>query len=206
MKAIQTSMQRIPEPQWVVSLFLLPAALLSTCLQAQQCSPKTTQGRYIVTCDGYLKPGPLAPLVPAKELGIATADADGNFAGAPGTLSLGGQILQHSVKGTEQIQPDCTGAITYQQTINGQPAPDLHITFVVSDRGNRIDGMATDPGSVFSCVLRRLDSRTDETLNQAPTGAVPTRFPNASKSRPLPTNRVFTSSKGPQSTPFFRKN
>lgn len=208
MKVSQKVMQRIPESQRMVALFLLPAAFLSTCLRAQQCTTKTTQGRYMVTCDGYLRPGPTAPLIPARTLGIATADAEGNFAGGPGgggAFSLGGQILQQSVKGTEQIEPDCTGTITYQQTINGQPVPDLHIAFIVSERGNRIDGIATDPGNVYSCVLRRLDSKAEETRSQATAGASPRPLPKGSKSRLLPA-KVYPSSRGLQALPSFRKN
>lgn len=157
MKALRSNMPRMRKTQVLVALFVFPTALLSTLgIHAQQCSPKTTEGRYLVVCDGFLTPGPQAPLVAAKEIGIGTGDEDGTFV-AKGTLSLGGQVVEQTVKGTEQINPDCTGSITYTQTINGQPAPDFHDTFVVSDHGNRIDGMSVDPGSVFSCVLRRLD-------------------------------------------------
>jgi hypothetical protein len=71
-------------------------------------------------------------------------------------------ILKQTVTGTEDLQPSCTGTITYKQIINGQPAPDFHDVFVVSHHGKRIDGMAADPGSVFSCVLSRLSEHHDE--------------------------------------------
>lgn len=115
----------------------------------------------MVVCSGYLTPPqpPNAPLVPAKILGTASADEGGTFNGNA-TTSFGGMLLTQTVKGTEQLKSDCTGTITYTQTINGQPGPPLDIAFVVSEHGDRIDGLATDPGTVLSCELRRLSILT----------------------------------------------
>jgi hypothetical protein len=135
----------------------LPAFLLLTNgLHGQICSTPVTRGTYVVICSGYLSPSANAPLVPAKILGTATADDNGAFKGNT-TVSLGGMaVLTQTVSGTEKLNPDCTGSITYAQTINGQPGPPLDITFVVSQHGDRIDGLATDPGTVLSCTLTRL--------------------------------------------------
>jgi hypothetical protein len=139
-----------------IALFALLAVLLTaSSVRAQQCSAKTTVGRYVVVCEGYLTPGPNAPLTVAKELAVVTADATGTFKGT-GTLSLGGAIVEQAVNGVAVISSDCTGTITYHQTIDGQPVPDFHDTFVITEGGDRIDGMATDPGSVFSCRLLRI--------------------------------------------------
>jgi hypothetical protein len=119
-----------------------------------KCSTRTTAGKYLVVCSGFLSPAPNAPLVPAKELALATADRSGTFTGT-GTISIGGTILQLTVKGTEELNPDCIGTITYQTTINGQAGPPLDITFFVSQDGDIIDGLVTDPGSVFACKLTR---------------------------------------------------
>ena len=135
-------------------LFVLGLGLAASAANAQQCSPKTTAGKYLVVCDGYLPPAPGLPAVPAKELAIATADKNGTFNGN-GTISVGGVILQQTVSGTEQLDPDCTGSITFQQTLNGQPAPPIDITFVVSQHGDRINGLVVDAGTVFSCKLTR---------------------------------------------------
>jgi hypothetical protein len=123
-------------------------------LAAQHCSEATTVGRYIVVCDGYLSPAPNAPLVPAKLLATSTSNFTGQIK-AIGTLSLGGQILTQTVSGTEKVNSDCTGTVTYTQTINGQPGPPISFTFVVSGGGEHIDGMSIDSGTVFACVLRR---------------------------------------------------
>ena len=63
-----------------LSFFLLPALLLFVNNSgrangnprphaAHGCSTKTTVGRYFVICNGFLSPGPNAPLLPAKLLG-----------------------------------------------------------------------------------------------------------------------------------------
>jgi hypothetical protein len=118
------------------------------------CSPSTNVGKYIVVCDGYLTPGPNAPLTPARVLSVGSS----NFAGeinATGTVNIGGVIVTQQVTGTEKVNSDCTGTVTYSQTINGQRAGSISFTFVISENGNRIDGLSTDPGSVPSCVLTR---------------------------------------------------
>ena len=133
---------------------LLLLVLVASSLQAQQCSTRTTAGRYLVRCDGFLTPGPNAPQVPAKTLAIATADKQGNFTGS-GTVSVGGVTVTQTLTGTEQINPDCTGTITYSQTINGQAGPPINITFVVSEGSDQIDGLVTDAGNTFACNLTR---------------------------------------------------
>ncbi len=123
---------------------------------AERCSNRTTEGTYSVVGEGYLSTGPNTPLLPAKLISLITADANGTYTGT-GTISIGGQIFVQTVVGTQQLNWDCTGSITYRETIGGQPSPDLHFTFIVSNHGNRIDGLSVDPGTVFSAVLRRLD-------------------------------------------------
>jgi hypothetical protein len=135
------------------------ALLIGTHLQAQQCTSRTTFGKYLVRCDGYLSLGPGAPQVPAKTLSTATADRNGHFTGS-GTVSLGGAIVTQTVSGTAAVNPDCTGTITYAQTINGQPGPPIDITFVISEGGDKIDGLVTDPGSTYACSLSRV-SKTE---------------------------------------------
>jgi hypothetical protein len=146
-----TSMKHLAS---ILALASLVTIAVASENQAQQCSTRMTAGKYAVVCDGFLTPAPNSPLVPAKLLSVATGDRYGNFTGE-GTISLGGTILQQTVKGTEKLNPDCTGTITYQTWINGQPGPPLDIAFFVSQRGDTIDGLATDSGAVFACRLTR---------------------------------------------------
>jgi hypothetical protein len=140
----------------VVCLFVQMLFLAANAAGAPHCSARTTVGRYLVVCEGFLSPAPNSPLVPARQLATVSADASGTFKSSDGILTLGGIVLQSAVIGTGLTKPDCTGSITYQQTINGQAAPDLHISYVVSKNGDEIDGIILDPGSVFSCHLTRI--------------------------------------------------
>jgi hypothetical protein len=123
---------------------------------AHACSTKTTVGRYFVICNGFLSPGPNTPLLPAKLLGTLNADDNGTFTGTSTVMIGGGPPLTQAVVGTENLNSDCNGTITYDQKINGQQGPPLDITFFVSDEGDRLDGLVVDPGTVFSCELRRV--------------------------------------------------
>jgi hypothetical protein len=143
-----------------LSLLLSPAALFlggnPWVHRVDQFSTKTTAGRYLVECDGYLSPAANAPLLPAKLLGTVSADDEGNFTGSSTVMIGGGPSHKQTVTGTEHLNPDGTGTITYDQIIDNQQGPPLDITFVASKHGERIDGLATDPGTVFSCNLRRI--------------------------------------------------
>jgi hypothetical protein len=141
---------------FVAALFLFTARARSKgSPQDHGFTTESTAGRYIVVCNGYLSPGPNAPLLPAKLLGTVTADDGGTFTGSSILMIGGGPPHTQTVTGTEQLNPDGTGTITYDQKIDNQQGPPLDITFIVSKKGDRIDGLATDPGTVFSCELRR---------------------------------------------------
>lgn len=129
------------------------------------CSTSTTVGQYLVVCDGYLTPAPNAPLTPAKILAVASSNFAGEHNGT-GTASIGGLIVTQQVTGIAKVNSDCTGSVTYTQTINGQPGPPLSFTFVISENGNRLDGLSTNPGSVLSCVLTRTSRQLSGSLQQ----------------------------------------
>ena len=149
-----------------ILFFFVPALFLSAARARSNGSPQdhhftaeSTAGRYIVVCNGYLSPGPNAPLLPAKLLGNVTADDSGTFTGSSTVMIGGGPPHTQTVTGTEQLNPDGTGTITYDQRIDNRQGPPLDITFIVSEKGDRIDGLATDLGTVFSCELRRTSKR-----------------------------------------------
>lgn len=142
-----------------ISIALTVLFAFSVIANAQEkCSVRNTAGTYVVKCNGYLTPGPNAPMVPSALLAKATADKDGNWSGSGGTLSLGGAIVTQDVQsvGPAQVNPDCTGNITYSQTINGQPGPNIHFNFIVEKDSDVIDGIGSDPGTVYSCTLTRV--------------------------------------------------
>jgi len=169
---------------------LLTSLLIAGNASAQQITTRTTAGTYSVVCDGYLTfPNPFPPtsfppsvqFAPAKALGTATGDSSGHFTGSV-TLSVGGfAVVTQAVSGTETVNPDGTGAISYATTIDGNPGPPLDISFVVSEYGDRIDGLTTDPGTVFACVLRRI-SRKDGELSLLNPERSPRKLPAAQSS------------------------
>jgi hypothetical protein len=141
----------------IASGLLVQGLLLTgSAAAAQQCSARTTVGRYLVVCDGFLTLAPNGPLMAAKELATVVSNSSGTFNSIDGIITVGGIILNGIATGTALTKPDCTGTITYRQTINGEQAPDLHIAYVVSKNGDVIDGIDTDPGAVFSCHLTRI--------------------------------------------------
>jgi hypothetical protein len=139
------------------ALTLLAAVALIPVTFAQgnsnTCSNSNTAGTYSVVCDGWTVPTAGAPLVPIKQVGIATGDASGNWSGAT-TINIAGQTVIPDAKVTGQgtVNSDCTGSITYNK---GTPNP-INITFVVNLKTEEIFGLVTDKGSVISCVLKRM--------------------------------------------------
>lgn len=124
-------------------------------LAGQQCSPQTTRGFWAATCDGYLAPAPGQPLQPTRLLATCTSSRTA-FWDCEGTVNVGGQILPQVLHGQAINDENCTGTITYTQTIFSQPAPDLNIRYVILDDGDTIKGLPVDSGQVLSCVLNRI--------------------------------------------------
>jgi hypothetical protein len=124
-------------------------------LAGPQCTAHTTRGFWAATCDGYLAPAPGASLQPARLLSTCTTSRSA-FWDCEGTVNVGGQILPQELHGQAFNNENCTGTITYIQTIFGQPAPDLNIRYVILDGGDTIKGLPIDPGQVLSCVLNRI--------------------------------------------------
>ena len=125
-----------------LSLILVAVFAVNVVGNAQEkCSVGASVGTYVVKCNGYLTPGPNAPMVPATGLAKAVADKDGNWSGS-GTLSLGGAILSQKVQSVRpaQVNPDCTGTFTIDFT-DGRPP--VVTNFVVVGNGSEIDTVVT---------------------------------------------------------------
>jgi len=128
---------------------------------APHCTQQTTKGYWEFTCEGYLTPPPPAPavLVPSGTLATCTASKTG-FWICEGTVNLGGTILEQALHGQAINNENCTGTITYSQTIFGQPAPNLNVRYVIRDNGDTINGLPVDSGQVLSCVGHRISIDT----------------------------------------------
>ena len=141
------------------SLFILaPLCFVALpVLAGGNCSQQTTRGFWAFTCDGYLSPAPEAPLLPARLLGTCNASKTAYW-DCEGSANVAGQVPVQALHGQAHNNENCTGTITYTQTIFGQPAPDLNIRYVILDEGDKIKGLPIDPGQVLSCVLNRIST------------------------------------------------
>jgi len=113
------------------------------------CDQRTVAGTYGFQGQGTLGLGTPQP-IPAAETGVATADGAGNLTGNV-TFSLGGQILSTPFIGTYQVNPDCT--ISETMSFGTQTR---HQQGVVVDRGQQIDFIDTDLGTVLTRVAKRV--------------------------------------------------
>jgi hypothetical protein len=115
------------------------------------CDQRTVIGTYGFQGQGTLGLGTSQPIL-AAETGMATADGVGNLVGNV-TFSLGGQILSTPFTGTYQVNADCTisEAITFGTQTRHQQG-------VIVSRGQQIDFIDTDPGTVLTRVAKRVES------------------------------------------------
>jgi len=72
-----------------------------------------------------------------------------------GTLNPNGISLPWTFIGSYTLGADGRGQVTYDQTVAGSAAGQLHIDFVVMDGGKEIRGMPTDSGYIVTCELAR---------------------------------------------------
>jgi hypothetical protein len=124
---------------------------------ARPCTAATTKGSWVYTCEGTL---PAPAQTNTRILGSCTASKTGYFS-CTGTVNLGGLILSQGLNGQATTLPNCTGTISYTQTVGGSPAPNLDINYVVSEAGGAISGLPTNAGGVLSCSLKRIDKSDD---------------------------------------------
>ena len=140
------------------NMLTLSIVLLAACTVASAdsiCSTHTIRGSWGTTCQGNLSPAENAPLSPIRIIGTCTSTMDGVFT-CEGAMSLGGIILTQTMTGKAIVYENCTGTIRYTQTINGSPAPDMNIRFLIFDSGKTIKGMPVDRGTNLACTLTRM--------------------------------------------------
>ena len=121
------------------------------------CNAQTTRGSWMYTCEGTL---PAPAQTATRILGRCSATRAGYFS-CLGTVNLGGQIVSQGLQGQATTLPNCTGTISYAQTLNNVYAGQLDINYVVSAGGDAIDGLPTNSGGVLSCSLKRIDRDAD---------------------------------------------
>ena len=138
-----------------ISLVTLLSLAAGPALADSICSTHTIRGNYGVTCTGNLMPGPNAPLTPVRILGTCTSTLEGVFT-CEGTMSLAGTIMSQTMTGKAVVDENCTGTIKYTQTLDGNPAPDMNIRFLIFENGQLIKGLPVDKGTNLACTLKRM--------------------------------------------------
>jgi len=128
-----------------ISLLLLTLALAASSTltaHASACSNLTIQGTYAFTLHGQVfLPDGSTLLID----GIAkqSFDGKGNLAQVDAVATNGNLALGwRPGSGTYSVSADCTGT----QTISVPGLPDLHLQFIISQSGNTIHQVVTDPG------------------------------------------------------------
>jgi hypothetical protein len=76
-------------------------------------------------------------------------------------VNLGGQIVTQGLRGQANTQQNCTGRISYVQTLGGAPAGNLDINYVIHSKADAISGLPTNTGGVLSCSLHRIGNAPD---------------------------------------------
>jgi hypothetical protein len=142
-----------------ISLILLVMALAaSSAVSAHDrgCTNSIIKGDYAFTIHGQI----LTPNGPLLVDGVAktTFDGDGNLTQVD-AVAINGNIplIWRPSTGTYTVNSDCTGTMTLIST--GQPT--LHLAILVSQSGNHIHTVVTDPGFATTSDAERVWAHED---------------------------------------------
>lgn len=108
------------------------------------CSNATLKGAFAHTASGF-EIAPPAIAGPLAGVGIDTFDGNGGVT-TTATLSINGNIVPLTAKGTYQVNPDCSGTYIL---------PGTTLFFVIANSGNEIHAVCVDPGVVLNHTFRR---------------------------------------------------
>lgn len=108
------------------------------------CSNATLKGTFAHTASGF-EIAPAAIAGPLVGVGIDTFDGNGGVT-TTATLSVNGQIVPLTAKGTYQVNPDCSGTYVL---------PGTTLSIVIVNSGNEIHAICIDPGVVLSHTFRK---------------------------------------------------
>jgi hypothetical protein len=140
-----------------ILIALILGASATSAVADTACNLQTTRGSWVYTCEGTL---PVPSPTNTRMLGTCLASRTGYWS-CNGNVNLGGQIIPQKLDGQASIKADCTGFISYSQTLGGSPGPTLEIDYVVSEGGNSINGLPVSSGGVVSCSLKRISGLSD---------------------------------------------
>ena len=117
--------------------------------ESKGCSNASLKGSFSHRGSGSVTtPPPLAG--PFAGVGADTFDGNGNMTGTA-TVSINGNIVPVIETGAYNVNADCTGTFTVVFSTGGTTT----VSFVITDGGNEIQGICTDPGTIITHIFRR---------------------------------------------------
>ena len=135
-----------------VSIFSQPPVIGVVHAEGQRCGLSSVVGTYGVSGEGTVGVGTTHP-VQDTEVGLLTADGNGNVAGSV-TFSANGTLLAATYTGTYTVNSDCTANASITDSLGEH----LHETGVVLKGGAEIRFIGTDPGAQLARDAVRLDN------------------------------------------------
>jgi hypothetical protein len=133
----------------VMTIIAVFALALTTTRAAKAsdkgCSNATLKGPY-----SDQDTGTIVGLGPFAGVNVDRFDGHGNMT-INGLSSVNGSVSQGEETGTYQVNPDCTGTYTVQDSYGDT----FDAFFVISDDGNELRIVITDPNTVINCIARR---------------------------------------------------
>ncbi len=130
-----------------VALAVAPAANA----QYNGCSNASLRGTFAQTGSGVIT-SPPDQAGPFANVGTLYFDGNGSVTGAL-TISQNGASAQATETGTYTVNSDCTGTYTVQINPFGFSSQAF---FAIDSNGDELEIIVTDPGSVITCVAKKL--------------------------------------------------
>jgi hypothetical protein len=115
------------------------------------CSNATLRGSYAQTGTGVIT-APPDQAGPFADVGTLIFDGNGGLTGAL-VVSSNGSSSQATETGTYTVNSDCTGTYTVQIAPFGITSQAF---FAIDTNGDELEIIVTDPGSVITCVAKKL--------------------------------------------------
>ncbi len=115
------------------------------------CSNYTLRGTYAQTGTGAIT-APPDMAGPFANVGTLVFDGNGGVTGGL-VVNQNGSTAQATETGTYTVNSDCTGTYTVQISPFGITS---QASFVIDNSGDELEILVTDPGSVITCVAKRL--------------------------------------------------
>jgi hypothetical protein len=130
---------------------------LALCMSAtakaddKGCSANTLRGTYAQIGTGVIT-APPDQAGPFANAGTLIFDGNGGLTGAL-VVSSNGSSSQATETGTYTVNSDCTGTYTVQIAPFGITSQAF---FAIASNGDELEIITTDPGSVITCVAKKL--------------------------------------------------